>query len=341
MEDSKRVKYLIWGCVAGAVLSLILMVSTCQAQTNGNFGRVRLVPKSTVNSQDERNGVMMYNDTLNKFRFYQNNAWVSLDGFDTLTANVLTVDSLDARHITADTITSVYIQGNTIQGNQLFLYNNAVPTPVTDDGAFSYSDDTKTTYISRYGFFHNLFPARTTDVLKYNGLGSTTKAESKPVNEVESSRDLVNQRLELISIYLYAGDTINGVKWFNTVAGNYTATDSNQVALYSYNAGTLTREAVSVSADNLWSSLGPVSKNFFQPYSVEYDGVYFIGLIYNRSAEVTPPTLAASGSLTAINQTLTNSAKLYATLAAQTTAPGSTTGAAISLALQCIWVGVY
>lgn len=263
MEDSKRVKYLIWGCVAGAMLSLILMVSTCQAQTNGNFGRVRLVPTSTVTSTDERNGTIKYIDTLQTFRFYQNGGWLNL-------------------------------------------------------------------------------VAQTQEIQSYSTLGSVIQAQSIPIEITTTGANMVGAREHFVAIYLTAGQTITGVKWFQTVAGDYTAADSNKVGLYSYSAGTLTRVAQSISDDDIFKNLGLRSKAFQTSYTVTATGTYFVALLWNRSAQVTAPTLS-SGTAFTVSPILdfTNSAKLYSYVAGKVDFDATIASSALTLNQIPFWVAVY
>lgn len=263
MEDSKRVKYLIWGCVAGAMLSLILMVSTCKAQLNGNFNRVRLVPSTTETGTTARDGTMIYNSTTEKFRFYENGAW------------------------------------------------------------------------------SNLNPTTTEPVDILQALGANFKAQSIPVNVVSGTGVLILARVEFISIYLYAGTVVNGVSFFVNTAGNYTAADSNKVGLYSYSSGTLTRVAQSVSDATLYSNLAQKNKDFQTPYTVPVDGVYYVALLWNRSAAVTDPSISGGPTILNINLTLPNSGKLYATLSSQTDLPASVASSGLTLGVRAVWVAVY
>lgn len=251
--------FFLWLCFA----LITLNVAQCMAQTNGNFGRVRLVPTSTVTSTDERNGTIKYIDTLQSFRFYQNGAWLNL-------------------------------------------------------------------------------VAQTQQIQSYSTLGSVIQAQSIPIEITQTGANMVGAREHFVGIYLTAGQTISGVKWFQTVAGDYTASDSNKVALYSYSAGTLTKVAESISDDDMYKNLGLRAKAFQSTYSVTATGTYFVALLWNRSVQVTAPTLS-SGTAFTVSPILdfTNSAKLYSYVAGKANIDASIASSALTVNTVPFWIAVY
>jgi hypothetical protein len=148
-----------------------------------------------------------------------------------------------------------------------------------------------------------------------------------------------------MAVYIDRPATITGVKWFQSVAGDYTADQTNQVALYSYSGGTLTQVAASANDGNMWKATSNTlaSKAFSTPYSAT-PGVYFVAAVYNASAVVTNPQIV--GSVTVSNAAfyaldLTNSAKISSTLSATNSLPASTAASALAAASATRWFGLY
>jgi hypothetical protein len=170
----------------------------------------------------------------------------------------------------------------------------------------------------------------------YALLGSVIKAE--PVmgglNILNATIAQVSTQFAITAVYLPKAATITGVKWYQSVAGNYTANNYNGVGLYTYSGGTLTLVASSTDDGNIWKATSNTwsSKAFSATYAAAA-GLYFIGEVYNSSAQTTAPSFG--GTVQAVNAGVvvadfTNSAKLVGLLAAQTSLPASTTMAAIS-----------
>ena len=182
----------------------------------------------------------------------------------------------------------------------------------------------------------------------YQALGSTIKGFNMgtPSGAVSLTQagTLVNQTVRYFAYYLPTAQTITGVKWFQNTIGNYTANNYNGVGLYTYSGGTLTQVASSTNDGTIWQtaasgSMG--SKAFSSTYSAAA-GVYYIALLYSASAQTTAPALAApanniSGNLT--NFDFTNSAKLFAQLASQTSLPS--TQAASGLQTNTVGIGIW
>jgi hypothetical protein len=118
-----------------------------------------------------------------------------------------------------------------------------------------------------------------------------------------------------IAVYLPKAQTITGVKWWQSVQGNYTADNENRIGLYTYSGGNMTLVASTLNDANLWStavnnSMG--SKAFSTTYSASA-GLYYIGFVWNASATTTAPSIG-SGTAIVINiADFTNSAKIGST----------------------------
>jgi hypothetical protein len=94
-------------------------------------------------------------------------------------------------------------------------------------------------------------------------------------------------------MYLEEGATLTGVKFWQQVAGDYTADNNNRIGIYTLSAGTLTQRAVTANNGNLWKSAqGLVQEAFSATYAASA-GFLFFAYIYSNSAQTTQPTIGA------------------------------------------------
>lgn len=154
-------------------------------------------------------------------------------------------------------------------------------------------------------------------ILAMQSLGSVIKAQ--PVDFpapswITSNTAITAAQLHLIPVYLPVASTLTGVKWWQSVAGVYTASDTNSVSLFSYSGGTITKQAESTNNGNLWKGSALRAEAFASTYAAPA-GFYYIGMLYNTSAQTTGPTVGST--TTTSNATIntfdfTNSGKLRA-----------------------------
>jgi hypothetical protein len=157
-----------------------------------------------------------------------------------------------------------------------------------------------------------------------NILGSTVIAGFPGLHPhlISTTFTLVDASLRFSMVYVPRSMTISKVIWWQAVQGNYTADNNNRIGLYSVSAGALTLVASCANDGNLWKGTANSwqTKTFTTPYAAS-EGVYFIGILYNNSAQVTAPTIGAIGNATNAGVTtldFSNSVKINSTLAAQT-----------------------
>jgi hypothetical protein len=154
--------------------------------------------------------------------------------------------------------------------------------------------------------------------LGQQALGSTIKSVGlgcRSLVNLNTTLAMTDGQIYLSAVYLPVSTTITGVKWFQPVAGVYTADNYNGVGLYTYSGGTLTLVASSTDDGNIWKSTGAQSKAFSSTYSASA-GVYYVGFLYNTSVAGSP-TPSISGTTNKTNGTyvdFTNSAKINATI---------------------------
>lgn len=154
----------------------------------------------------------------------------------------------------------------------------------------------------------------------YQAGGSPILAETLgfPLWYCNTSTALVDNTERTVPVLLQKDATITGIRVYVRTAGSYTGDNNNRVGLYTYSGGTLTLVASSANSATLWTS----SANAFQtiafstPYAATA-GLYFVGLLYNQSAQTTAPALAGG---TALNNAAmaaylgTNSIKFFGTI---------------------------
>lgn len=184
-------------------------------------------------------------------------------------------------------------------------------------------------------------------IKSYSALGSQIKAEPIAGNlaNIEASQSLATGRMFLISAYLPVAATLTGIKWWQTTQGNYTASDYNGVGLYTYAGGTLTLVASSTNDGDIWKAASNSwqAKAFSATYAAAA-GIYFIALVWNRSAQTTAP---AVGTMTNISNAaivaadFTNSAKAWGIVNGITAFPSSQAMSGVSINLANIYSAIY
>lgn len=160
-----------------------------------------------------------------------------------------------------------------------------------------------------------------------NALGSAILAGSGDFRMIQNNIGAwTDQRFHVVAIWLERDATLTGVKWYQQTAGVYTGDQNNKIGLYTYSGGTLTLVASCANDANLWKATSQTwtSKAFSSTYAASA-GLFFVGYLYNQSAQTTSPAIATLGNYA--NNTLvgdfTNSAKWSAFLNAQNDLPAS------------------
>lgn len=110
---------------------------------------------------------------------------------------------------------------------------------------------------------------------------------------VTTVNTLVDQVLRLQHIFLPATRDVNTVTWLQTTAGAYTADNYNGVGIYTSDGTDLTLIGSSTNDGNIWKATpGQASKALSATLTDLPAGNYWIGLLYNQSADTTAPELA-------------------------------------------------
>jgi len=186
-------------------------------------------------------------------------------------------------------------------------------------------------------------------ILSQTQLGGNIKGQTLGVtlSQVNSAGALQSGMLRLVAVYIRQSQTVTGIKWVPSTAGSYTSSNTNGVALYSWSAGVLTKIAESNNTGGIWSTFFGTgafgSLAFSSPHAVT-SGVYFVGLLYNSSAETTAPTLGTTPAMTNTVASLagmTGSTCLSGFIAGQTSFPSTINFTSVTPNTTNFWIGLY
>jgi hypothetical protein len=148
--------------------------------------------------------------------------------------------------------------------------------------------------------------------------------------------------LTLSALYVPAAITMTNVHWNQSTQGNFTSDNENRIGIYTSDGTDLTLVASTTDDGNLWkAAYGPASKALTTPYAASA-GWYWVGKLYNSSAQTTAPSLMTGGGPNGSGW-FTNAADRGAmTLAAQTTLPATVSIAATTAGSgsQLFWFAI-
>jgi hypothetical protein len=129
-----------------------------------------------------------------------------------------------------------------------------------------------------------------------NGLTTKVWARGQAMESITTTLNLVSGTHQTTYFDLSAPTTLNGVRWFQTVQGNYTANNFNGFAIYRYDAVNDTAYLVAQTANtgtiwqataNTWNTIA-----FTAPVNVEA-GPYRIVAYYSTSLQTVAPALGS------------------------------------------------
>lgn len=176
-------------------------------------------------------------------------------------------------------------------------------------------------------------------------LGSTIKFQNFNPMLMSTTGVMVDGTLRLQPIYVDFATLLTGAKWFQSAQGVYTADNNNRLGLYSYSAGLLTLVAASADNGNTWKGAATLiaSAAFATPYQAAA-GLYYIGILYNSSAQTTAPSQGAAPILTSTGVStldFANSAMIQGSLAAQTDLPATQLMSGLTAEQSQRWFALY
>jgi hypothetical protein len=139
-------------------------------------------------------------------------------------------------------------------------------------------------------------------------------------------------------------DTVNYATVYLSTSGDYTADGENRIGVFSYDTTTQTYTLLGASANNgnLWkASVGFVTVQFTAPVILEAGKPYFVGLLWNNSANVTTPALYGGGGTSSSIISIGLGARITSTKTSSSTMPTSITAASTSSSSQRYWVKLH
>ena len=139
-------------------------------------------------------------------------------------------------------------------------------------------------------------------VERLKALGSDVQYSTYPGGSI-SGTAFTDNTLYLTSIFIPKTSIISGIGYIISTQGSYTADEYNGIGLYSYDSTNekLVLIASTTNDGDIWKAAANAyaTKDFTTPITVN-SGIYYVGLLYNNSAQVTAPILMVSAGQTTI-----------------------------------------
>lgn len=156
---------------------------------------------------------------------------------------------------------------------------------------------------------------------------------------------LTDNYVLLTAVWLPVAATITGVMFYVVQQGSYTADNDNAVGLYTWSGGTLTLVASSTNDGDVWKAAAGYSTKAFSSTYAASAGLYFVGALYNNSAQTTVPRLGTGGTIlyaaSANSIGMATSSKVSMNIAGNNSLPATITVSATSNQSQNIWFALY
>ena len=133
-------------------------------------------------------------------------------------------------------------------------------------------------------------------------LGSAIKAHtvggSYTDTPASASVSLTDGRFMFAPVWLSKRSTITGLAFLPATVGNFTGDAENALGLYSYSAGTITLIAKTANTEGVWKNTTAtfVKAPLSAPQTLAA-GIYFVGTLYNNSAQTTAPAIRVTSTL--------------------------------------------
>lgn len=168
-----------------------------------------------------------------------------------------------------------------------------------------------------------------------------------PILFANTGVSLADGNTRYIAVYLPRAKTLTGVKFYQHTQGVYTGDNNNRVGLYTYDgAGNLTLVASSTNSATVWSAAAS-NTMVTVPFSSTYAagaGLYFVGILYNNSAQTTAPALLGAGSMQNAAQgslDFTNNGRLFSIAFSQTNLASTQALSATTNSNVPVWCLIY
>ena len=145
------------------------------------------------------------------------------------------------------------------------------------------------------------------------------------ISQLNTGTALTSTRSYFNAVYVDKPITITGAAFYQTTQGNFTESNYNGIALYSYSGGTVTLVDSTARNGNIWKGTSGTWQQaaFAGGSRTLQPGLYYLLFLYSSSAQTTAPvvgnTTAGTGNYLA--PLTTNSARFYGGVVTSVTSP--------------------
>lgn len=183
------------------------------------------------------------------------------------------------------------------------------------------------------------------NLVAFATLGSQIKEICFRGDIPNNTMNLVDNQAFYVAVQSSRTQTFTGVAFCQTTQGVYTADQNCKVALYFYGGGYLTKVAECANDGTLWKNASNtfVKKAFTTPF-VAQRGLYYIGILYNSSAQTTAPAIARQGQFQSsvfAGYDFTSNNKICGTVAGQNDLPTTQLLGSILGSTTLPWLALY
>jgi len=183
------------------------------------------------------------------------------------------------------------------------------------------------------------------DLLAIQALGSPIKSTCIGSGFLPNTGSgMTSNRSYFNAVYIDKKITSTGVAFYQATQGVFTGNNFNGLALYSYSGGTATQIAITANDANIWKNTSNTWVQVAWTSSVNLEaGIYYIGALYNNSAQTTAPVIGIVNPVGGSNYfapLTTNSSRLFGGVVSGVTALPSSQ-ACSSWTNQTLYFGLY
>lgn len=171
-------------------------------------------------------------------------------------------------------------------------------------------------------------PLKSASLLLAQSLGSPVVAETISSVLASAPVSLADGTLRYVAINVPTNVTVTGVMFYMRTQGAFTGDQTNGLALYTQSSGTMVKIRETANDENIWKNTANtwVQVPFTSTASLT-SNVYYIGLLYNSSAQTTAPQINMTSFTTpnagGNSPLLANSNFISGQVATQNTLPAS------------------
>lgn len=145
------------------------------------------------------------------------------------------------------------------------------------------------------------------------------------ISQLNTGTALTSTRSYFNAVYVDKPITITGAAFYQTTQGNFTGSNYNGIALYSYSGGTVTLIDSTARNENIWKGTSGTWQQaaFAGGSRTLQPGLYYLLFLYSSSAQTTAPVIGntTAGTGNYLAPLTTNSARFYGGVITSVTSP--------------------